>query len=175
MPDKPLWYGRLEEAITALETLPFPWVDRAAVERLLGVGRRRAQQILAPCVSRRIGSSGVADRPAFVAHLRKLAAGETAYYERRRRRQLARRLEQLRNDWIERPRLLVEAPRSIARQEFGGLPEGIALAPGEIRLQFRDPTEALEKLLALAMAIGNDEAGFRRLVAREEGARGIDP
>ncbi len=62
MPDKPIWYTRLEVAIKQLETLPSPWVDRAALEFALGVGRRRAQQILQPLVRHTIGKNGLADR-----------------------------------------------------------------------------------------------------------------
>src|SRR5688500_4263334 len=57
MPDKPTWFGRLDDVISALEALPSPWVDRPTLELLLGVGRR-AQQILAPCVTHRVGANG---------------------------------------------------------------------------------------------------------------------
>ena len=48
MPDKPFWCGRLEEIAQELGGLPEPWVDRSILEQALGIGRRRAQQILAP-------------------------------------------------------------------------------------------------------------------------------
>ncbi|MEP6540341.1 MAG: hypothetical protein ABJF23_33760 [Bryobacteraceae bacterium] len=51
--------------LAELTSLP-GWVDRATVERLFQVGGRRAQQILAPCVSLQIGSNGLADRDLFV-------------------------------------------------------------------------------------------------------------
>jgi hypothetical protein len=164
MPDKPLWYGHLEEAVAQLRSLPHTWVDRATVEQLLGVGRRRAQQILAPCVTCHIGASAVADRDRLIEHLERLAGGETAYYERRRRRRLAMRLEALHRTLVEQPRLLVEAPATIAGQRFESLPTGIAVQPGRITISFGTAREALEKLLALAMAAGNDLDGFERLV-----------
>ena len=46
MPDKPLWLDRLPEAIRELEENNEPWIHRPAIESLLGVGRRRAQQLL---------------------------------------------------------------------------------------------------------------------------------
>ena len=163
MPDKPIWFGRLDQVAAELEALPHPWIDRAAVERLLGVGRRRAQQILQPCVTQRIGASGVADREKFIARLKDLARGESAYYEQRRRRQLAESLEKIRQAWLETPRVVVEAPESIVKQEFDDLPPGVHLGPGAITVEFRNVREGLEKLLALAMAIGNDFARFERL------------
>ena len=65
---------------------------------------------------------------------------------------------------LKQPQVLVEAPVSVLRQKLDGLPDGVALGPGAIAIQFRTATEALEKLLALAMAIGNDREGFERAV-----------
>jgi hypothetical protein len=145
-----------------LRELACPWVDRKTVQELLGVGRRRAQQILASCSSRRIGSSVVADRDALVAHLERLARGEARYYERRRLR-LARTLTELKQAWCQRPHLLVEAPAALAGRGLGDLPAGVRLAPGEITVSFETVSEALEKLLALGLAIGNDLESFEHL------------
>lgn len=163
MPDKPIWFGRLDEVVAELEALPHPWIDRAGLERLLGVGRRRAQQILRPCVTHQIGSSGVADRDKLIARLKELAHGEAAYYEQRRRRQLAESIEKLRQAWLETPRVVVEAPEAISKQEFDDLPSGVHVGPGTITVEFGSVQEGLAKLLALAMAIGNDFARFERL------------
>ena len=162
MPDKPMWLGHLEEILNQLAALPHPWVDRATIEHLLGVGRRRAQQILAPCVSFQIGSNGLADRDQLIAHLRQLASGETASYERRRRQRLAQTLDGLRTAW--QNRVPVQAPAVIVNQAFADLPAGIDFAPGCITVKFETTHQALEKLLALAMAIGNDFERFDQAV-----------
>ena len=157
MPDKPLWLDRVPEAIRQLEQAAEPWVDRPALEFLLGVGRRRAQQLLAPLAQRRVGTSLVAQRADLVAHLKRIAAGEPAYYEERRQKQLWARLTETRREWVERPPVLVELSEAQVRHlelhDFEGLPEGVELAPGSITVRFRQPDEALEKLMALAMAI----------------------
>ena len=72
-------------------------------------------------------------------------------------------MEKLREDLLRRPRVLVEAPMAVLGQRFEGLPEGVAVVPGQITVCFGTATEALEKLLALAMAIGNDRDRFERL------------
>src|SRR5689334_11666939 len=156
MPAKPAWYSRINKVIGELEALPRPFVDRATVEFLLGVGRRRAQQIIAPCIFERVGASGLADRNALVAHLRRLIEGDDGYYERQRRRKVAATLAQLHQERLERPQLLVEAPVQVLAQEFENLPKGVLLEPGRITVIFDHPQQALEKLLALAMAISND-------------------
>jgi hypothetical protein len=178
VPDKPLWRDRLPEAIRQLEQRPDPWIDRPALESLLGVGRRRAQQLLAPIAARRIGTSVVAGRTELIAHLRTIAAGEEAYYEDRRRRRLWTQLEQARREWSAQPPVLVEVPnaqiRRVESRDFDGLPEGVDLAPGSITLRFREPEEALQELLALAMAISRNRQAFDERVALTV-SNSIDP
>ena len=161
MPDKPTWCGHLDDIVRRLREMPDSWVDRSTVEELLGVRRRRAQQVLAPCVSRHIGANGVADRETVIAHLQRLAAGELVHYEHQRRRRFAERMDTLYRD--RRRGVLVEAPLSVVNRELDGLPEGITITPGLITVRFETSKEALEKLLALAMAIGNDQSLFERL------------
>ena len=155
MPAKPTWYRKLPYILEELRSRPHPYVDRATVEFLLGVGRRRAQQILAPCLVDRVASNGLADRDALITRLERIAKGEDAFYEIDRRRKVATLIEQLRRERIEKPQLLVEAPTQVVNQEFENLPSGVQIQPGRITVEFDQPQQALEKLLALAMAISN--------------------
>lgn len=164
MPAKPVWYRKLPDILEELRRLPRPFVDRATVEFLLGVRRRRAQQIMAPCVVERVGTNGLADRDALIARLERIASGEEAFYEERRRRKVARIIDELRRERVERPQLIVEAPTAVVNQELANLPQGVHLEPGRITVSFEEPQEALEKLLALAMAVSNDFDGFERSV-----------
>src|ERR1044072_4537720 len=99
MPAKPAWYGKLDHILEAVRALPRPYVDRASVELLLGVGRRRAQQIMAPCITDRVGSNGLADRERLIVHLQHLADGTDVHYERQRQIKLATLLERLHRNW----------------------------------------------------------------------------
>jgi len=150
-----------------LGNLPWPWVDRETLQSLLRVGPRRAQQILRPCVIRQIGANGVASREELIAHLKRLAAGDEAYYERRRRKRLAQVLEGLRQAALAQPKVLVEAPTTVRSQEFANLPDGVSVSPGAISITFSSPSEALQRLLALSMAIGNDFNEFERMAGRQ--------
>lgn len=163
MPDKPTWYGRLDEIIAELGALPYPFVDRPTLEKLLRVGRRRAQQILQPCVSHQVGANGLADREQLIAHLRSLLGGDAVHYESQRRARFADLVTTWQKQAIEQPRTLVEAPLAVLHSEFQSLPEGIMISRGNISIQFTDAQQALEKLLALAMAIGNDFEKFEHL------------
>jgi hypothetical protein len=163
MPAKPVWISRIKEICDELEALPRPFVDRATIETVLQVGRRRAQQILAPCVSQRIGSSGVADRNAVIQRLRDIAAGNEEQYEIERRRKVAVVIERLRRERMERPQVLVEARVKVMTQQLRNLPPGVTIAPGRIIVEFTQAQQALEKLLALAMAVGNDYEAFESM------------
>jgi hypothetical protein len=174
MPAKPAWFSKIDEIVGALQAQPRPFVDRATVEFLLGVGRRRAQQILAPCITDRVGANGLADRDAVITRLRLLAEGDDGYYERRRRRKVAEAIESLRRERLEKPQLLVEAPVRVVDQTFGDLPPGVHLTTGRITVEFDDPRQALEKLLALAMAIGNDFARFESLAGPPQSAESAE-
>jgi hypothetical protein len=58
---------------------------------------------------------------------------------------------------------MVSAPAAVVNQQLEGLPEGIVIEPGRITLRFTTSREALEKLLALAMAIRNDQSLFEQM------------
>lgn len=166
LPDKPLWYDRLPEAEAQLATMPSPWVDRSTLESVLGIGRRRAQQILQPLVRHTIGKNGLAPKEEVVAYLRQLALGDAANYERKRRKRLASLIQTWHQQAREQPRVLVEAPTAIVNQELDRLPEGVHLSPGRILIEgFQSPDEAKQKLLALIMAIGNDPEEFDRRIS----------
>jgi hypothetical protein len=73
-------------------------------------------------------------------------------------------IEKLRRERIESPQVLVEAPVRVFSQQLRNLPAGVSIAPGRITVEFTEPRQALEKLLALAMAIGNKYEQFERMV-----------
>lgn len=161
MPDKPFWYDRLQSVIEHLEKLPDPFIDRATLESLLGIGRRRAQQILQPLVRRTLGKNGLAAKEDLIAHLRHLAGGDAAYFETQRRQRLHAILDDLHRRAQEQPRVMVEAPTAIVNQELESLPPGVHLSAGHIQIDgFRTSDEAKAKLLALILAMGNDPDGF---------------
>jgi hypothetical protein len=115
-----------------------------------------------------IGTSGLADRDLLIDHLRRLAAGDEVAYDQRRRRKVATYLDSLRKLWVESSRLVVEAPPAVINQRIAGLPEGVTLKPGEITVRFSTAQEALEKLLALAMAPGNEYEDFAAAIVISE-------
>lgn len=163
MPAKPSWYSKVDYITAELRSSTRPLIDRATIEFLFGVGRRRAQQIMAPCITERVGTNGLADRDALIDRIRRLVQGEDGYYEMQRRRKVANLLDRLRAERIQQPQLLIEAPVEVINQGFENLPTGVRLERGRICVDFDTPQQGLEKLLALAMAISNDFERFERM------------
>jgi hypothetical protein len=164
VPAKPVWYRKLPYILKELRNHPLPFVDRATLEFLLGISRRRAQQIMAPCIMARVGMNGLADRDALITRLERIAEGDEGFHEIQRRRKVAKMIADLRQERIEKPQLLVEAPTAVVNQELESLPAGVHLEPGRITVEFENSHQGLEKLLALAMAISNDFDRFERWV-----------
>jgi hypothetical protein len=169
MPAKPMWYARLDQILAEIRSLPYPWIDRLTLQKLLRVGPRRAQQILQPLVSLQLGANGLADRQALIEHLKRLASSEAVELEQRRRERFREAFARWREERLKHPQVLTEAPSRIVNQKFDDLPAGVRFEPGRITLEFETPEEALERLLALAMAIGNDFGRFDELTGRSGG------
>src|SRR5512146_3122151 len=92
MPAKPRWLLRVPEMIATLSALPTPWVDRAVIERVFGLRRRRAIQLLHAFEGFQVGRTFLADRQAVLAWLRAVQSGDDYHWERRRRSRLGEHL-----------------------------------------------------------------------------------
>ena len=115
----------------------------------------------------RVGPNGLADRQAVIDRLQQMAAGE-AGYEYRRRKKVAVVLDRLIRERVEQPQLLVSVPLEILSQRLQNLPPGVTLLPGRIVVEFEQPEQALQKLLALAIAAANDIDTFNRAIEKPE-------
>ena len=162
MPTKPAWYGRLDEIIADLRVAEFPYVTRGTIEDLLGVKRRRAQQIMRPCVSSVHVAAGLVEKEVLIERLKCISESD-GDFEKRRRARVSATIQKA----AARPRCLVESPVSVLNTRIENLPEGVYLEPGRIVVTFSEPQEALQKLLALAMAAGNDLSGFEAAIGLE--------
>ena len=111
--------------------------------------------------------NGLADRDHLVAHLSRLGDGTDVHYEQQRRRKVATVLERLHQNGQLPPCARRSSPDTIVNQGFDDLPAGVMVSAGRITVEFASSQEALEKLLALAMAIGNQLEAFDRMTARE--------
>ena len=83
MPAKALWLLQIPEIVSLLETFDVPVVDRAIIERLFGLRRRRAIELLHRFGGFQAGRTFLVDRRLLIEHLRRLAEGEEFQREHR--------------------------------------------------------------------------------------------
>jgi len=165
VPAKSSWISRFNESEQRLAGLGIPEVDRAVIEEMLGVGSRRAQQLMSGLPGRTVGNVFLVDRASLLNKLRSIASGESNAFETERRVRFAEKLEGYRRERINHPQLLVEAPTAVVNTRLADLPVGVTVGPGRITVEETDGKRALEKLLALAMAIGNQFDEFDQLLS----------
>src|SRR3954464_8831364 len=96
MPARALWLLQIPDILAMLETLELPVVDRSVIERLFGLRRRRAIELLHRFGGYQAGRTFLVDRRLLIEHLRRLADGEEFQRETGRKERLDHTLDQLR-------------------------------------------------------------------------------
>jgi hypothetical protein len=163
MPAKPEWLLRLPEIRAELEHLDVPIVDRAGVERLFGLRRRRAIELMHEFGGYQTGRTFLLDRVRLLEALQSLESREDYTAEKRRRERLRDVVEASRKHLIlTRVRIPVHA--AAMRPSLDRLAPGVILLPGMLSIEFRHPIELLEKLYGLAQAISHDFERFEELL-----------
>jgi hypothetical protein len=163
MPAKPEWLLRLPEIRAELEHLDVPVVDRAGVERIFGLKRRRAIELLHQFGGYQAGRTFLMDRARLLEALQSLESGEDYTVEKRRRERLGDVVEASREHLIS-TRVRIPVRAAAARASLDRLAPGVFLMPGMLSIEFRHPVELLEKLCGLAQAISNDFEKFEELL-----------
>ena len=153
MPAKPRWLLAVPDAIRQLEALDRDLLTRRDVERLFGVSRARAAQLMRTFGAELVGASRVLRRTALLRQLR-------TYRQRAALRQA--RLTGIR----------VAVPREARAARLSGLPAGVTVEAGRIEVRFSGAQDAVGRLFALAQALTNDYEQFEALVDGEDAGRG---
>src|SRR5450759_2997761 len=156
MSAKPEWLLRLPEIRAELEHLAVPIVDRAGIERIFGLKRRRAIELMHEFGGYQTG------RTFLLEALQSLESREDYSVEKRRRERLGDVVEASREHLMSmRVRIPVRA--AAARPSLDRLAPGVLLLPGVLTIEFQHPVELLEKLFGLAQAISHDFERFEGL------------
>src|SRR5450759_3293235 len=157
MSAKPEWLLRLPEIRAELEHLAVPIVDRAGIERIFGLKRRRAIELMHEFGGYQTG------RTFLLEALQSLESRDDYAVEKRRRERLGDVVESSREHLMSmRVRIPVRA--AAARASLDRLAPGVVLLPGILTIEFRHPIELLEKLYGLAQAIAHDFERFEGLL-----------
>src|SRR5450759_1809750 len=164
MQAKPEGLLRLPDIRAELEHLDVPIVDRAGIERIFGLKRRRAIELMHEFGGYQAGRTFLVDRARLLEVLRSLELREDYSVEKRRRERLGDVVEASREHLMSmRVRIPVRA--AAARPSLDRLAPGVLLLPGVLSIEFRHPIELLEKLYWLAQAISHDFEKFSGLLS----------
>jgi hypothetical protein len=163
MSAKAEWLLRLPEIRAELEHLDVPVVDRAGIEHIFGLRRRRAIELMHEFGGYQTGRTFLLDRVRLLEALQSLESREDYATEKRRRERLGDVVEASREHLISmRVRIPVRA--TAARASLDRPTPGVFLLPGILTIEFQRPTELLEKLYWLAQAISHDFERFEGLL-----------
>jgi hypothetical protein len=168
MSAKAEWLLRLLEIRAELEHLDVPVVDRAGIERLFGLRRRRAIELMHQFGGYQAGRTFLVDRARLLEALQSLESREDYSVEKRRRERLGDVVEASREHLIAmRVRIPVRAVA--AKASLDRLAPGVLLLPGVLSIEFQRPIELLEKLYWLSQAIAHDFEKFEGLLPGDGG------
>ena len=159
MPAPPRWLIAVPDAIRQLEALDRDLLTRRDVERLFGVSRARAAQLMRTFGAELVGASRVLRRTELLRQLRKYRQRAAFRGEEERRTRLVAELRQARLTGI---RLAVPVEALEAR--LSGLPAGVSVEAGRIEVRFSGAKDAVGRLFALAQALTHDYEQFEALV-----------
>ncbi len=160
MPMRKTWLLRLPEIREELAGMEVPVIDRAVFERLFGVRRRRAIQLMHFFGGYQAGRTMLLDRRQLMGQLEPLEAGAEFAREARRKQRLSEALEQIRRHRAG-ARVVLPVAASGPAEGFGELPEGMQLERGRLQVEFEKAEELLAKLFELSKAAANDFDAFR--------------
>src|ERR1035438_1644690 len=163
MPAKPEWLLRLPVIRAELEHLNVPVVDRSGIERIFGLKRRRAIELMHEFGGYQAGRTFFMDRARLLEALQSLESGEDYTAEKRRWERLGDVVEASREHLI-LTRVEIPVHATAMRPSLDRLAPGVLLLPGMLSIEFRHPVELLEKLYVLAHAISHDFEKFEELL-----------
>jgi hypothetical protein len=159
MPAKAAWLLKIPEIIEMLEAFDVPVVDRAIIERLFGLRRRHAIELLHRFGGYQAGKTFLVDRHVLLVSLRRLAAGEEFERESRRKERLDGAIDRLRQ-YRTAARVRIPISADVFSRKLADLLLGVAIVPGHLHIAFSGTEDLLAKLFELAQAASNDYDRF---------------
>ena len=159
MPAKAEWLVRLPEIRAALERFDAPVVDRSVIEKVFGLKRRRAIELMHQFGGYQAGHTFLVDRLQLLGRLAAFE-GEGDYHGEKRRRERLQGFVQASREHLLATRVVIPLVSADARFTLDGLGPGVRLTPGMLSVEFGRPLELLQKLYALAQAISHEFEKF---------------
>jgi hypothetical protein len=160
LPAKPLWLLHIPEIIEQVEAYEVPVLDRASFERVFGLRRRQAIELMHRFGGYQAGRTFLIDRALLLQRLRRMTEGDDFVHESRRRERLEHAIAKFSR---ERKATSVKIPvdESVFSSRISDLPAGVVLSAGSLHVEFSCAEDLLAKMFTLAQAISNDFVEFQ--------------
>jgi len=159
MPAKPRWWRHIPEIRKMLEDARLPVIDRASVERLFGLERRQAIELMHRFGGYLAGRTFLIGREQLIEALDAIAASGEYQQEAARREQFVASVDAVRRT-RQTEAIRIPVSREVFDARLKSLGPGVELRAGRLAIEFAGPEDLLRKLFALALAVANDYAAF---------------
>ena len=166
MPTQPVWFHKVDQILGELRLLPASHLDRRALEKLFGLGERRARQLMAGLTCIQVGNAVAVERQALIAWLENVARSSDCEREVIRRERVEKTLQEIRRQANARQVELPATGKILSGSQ--NLPEGVRLTPAELTVDFNGPKDLAAKLFELSQAMIHDWESFERLCSRKD-------
>jgi hypothetical protein len=163
MPARSEWLLRLPEIRAELEHLEVSVVDRSVIERIFGLKRRRAIELLHQFGGYQTGRTFLVERTGLLQALEALQS-QDGYVTERRRRERLRDVVDASREHLLATQVRIPVRPATSRPSLDRLAPGVHLTPGMLSIEFLQPIDLLEKLYGMAQAITHDFDKFEGLV-----------
>jgi len=162
VPAKPEWLLHIPEIRGVLESLDFPVIDRAMLEQLFGLRRRRAIELLHRFGGFQAGRTFLIDRLRLIEELKAIEEGAEFAVESRRRQKLRDHLNEVHRR-LRAKRVVIEVGRDALSSQVRSLGDGVVLKAGDLHIEFSGTEDLLTKLFRLSRAAADDFEAFQLL------------
>lgn len=143
------------EIVRQLSSLDSPVVDRTACEKIFGLKRRRAIDVMQHFGGYRSGNTILLDRIALIAKLQQFSHSPDLIIEFRRKKRIAQELEDA-NRYRRAKHIPLQVPNAIQTFQLADLHPDISLKPGTLIVHFNSSEELFTRLYELSQVAAND-------------------
>jgi hypothetical protein len=162
MPAKAMWLLKIPQIRSMLAEVSLPVIDRAIIERVFGLRRRQAIELMNRFGGYQAGRTLLIDRLRLIAELDKILAGGEYQQESARHEKLTAALTK-----FQRSRRAQEVRIAVSPEVFSTevttLPNTVHLQTGKLLVEFSGCEDLVRQLFTVAQAALNDYDSFRNM------------
>ena len=148
-----------------------PVIDRAVIERLFGLRRRQAIELMHRFGGYQAGRTFLIGREQLLEQLEHVSVGDDCQREVARREQVSAAIEKIQRTHRSEAVRIAVTPDVFATSMRTLAPD-VQLRPGKLEIEFAGAEDLLRKLFGLAQAVAHENGHFARVAvgAASEGA-----